>query len=105
MFLNEYLPKTLVKLFSEYKWIFDWKRVGANKRWIVLIDSELSRYYNEKEEQLDLYNYGEADLQLLRDTLDKRHAQLTQIGQYINQIMDQYGDQFCSYMEKKLTRN
>jgi hypothetical protein len=105
MFLNEYLPKTLATLFIQHKWIFDWKRVGANKRWIVLIDKELSRYYKENKNELSLHNYGEADLELLRELLKTRHKQLTKVGEYINNIMDSYGQQFCAFLEKKFNVN
>lgn len=102
LFLNEYLPKTLIELFSKYKWIFDWKRVGANKRWIALVDAEVSRYYNEDKNELSLHNFGDADLERLRDLLTVRQKQLTDIGRYINKIMDDYGDQYCNYLETKI---
>lgn len=102
MFLNEYLPKELIKLFSKYQWIFDWQRAGANKRWIVLIDSELSRYYNEDKNNLNLHNFNDASLAKLRDVLETRKTQLTEIGKHINEMMDGYGDQFCTYLKTKL---
>ena len=103
MFLNDYLPKTLINIFSKYNWIFDWQRVGANKRWIVLIDRQLSRYYNEDKNELNLYSFGDADLENLRNILETRRTQLTDIGRHVNKIMDDYGDQFCNYLETKLS--
>ena len=102
MFLAEYLPNSLIKLFSKYDWIFDWKMVGVNRRWVVLIDRELSQYYNEKENKLDLYSFNENDLKRMKDILKTRYNQLSKVKKYINEVLDQYGDEFCSYLETKL---
>lgn len=102
LFLNDYLPKTLEKVFSKFDWPFNWKRVGSNKRWIVLIDTELSKYYDQGKKELDLYSFGEEDLKHLRDIMEERHKQLTKLKDYMNRVMDAYGDQFCRYLENKL---
>jgi hypothetical protein len=102
LFLKEYLPTSLIKLFSQYDWIFDWKMVGTNKRWVAIIDRQLSQYYNEKENKLDLYSFNENELKRMKETLKTRHQQLTKVKKHIDEMLDQYGDEFCSYLETKL---